>query len=249
MTDPATPRLAPDLADLLAVTGGVAAGPTAALLHGFDLVRAPVVQHVVVPRRRHTSSPLGCRLHRLDLHPSEVVVRRGLAVTGALRTVRDCARWLPLAEAVAVADCALRRRAVTSAQLQAIVEAAPRSPVRSALARVLALVDDRSESVLESLARVALALAGIPTPVPQLRIGDRHGVEVARVDLAWPEARVVLELDGFAYHSSRRDAHRDRLRANRLVLLGWQVLRAGWEETLGGPVRLVATVRAALDVR
>lgn len=238
-------RTVDELADLLALTRGVAGGPTAAVLHGLD-VDQPVVAHILVPRSGNRPRPEGCRLHRVDLRADEVMVRDGLALTTPVRTLLDCARWLPVGPAVATADSALRRRVVTRPQLECAAAALPRSRPASAARRVAALADGRSESVLESLARVLLDEAGLPPPLPQFRVRDQWGVELARVNFAWPEARVVLEVDGFAYHSSRRDVRRDRSRANDLVLLGWRVLRFGWEEVVGHPERVVLAVRAAL---
>lgn len=63
--------------------------------------------------------------------------------------------------------------------------------------------------------------------------GSRHGWrpraqhEVAgfRVDIAVPEAKVAIESDGFAHHSSAADLERDHARQNGLVAAGWTPLR------------------------
>lgn len=44
------------------------------------------------------------------------------------------------------------------------------------------------------------------------------------VDAAWPEARVAIEFDGWAYHSSARDRAHDEERRAKLVSAGWRVL-------------------------
>ena len=63
--------------------------------------------------------------------------------------------------------------------------------------------------------RVALVLAGL-APVPQYEVRVGHAV-IARVDLAFPEARVAIEYEG-GYHFEgdqivRDDARYARLRA------------------------------------
>ncbi len=52
-----------------------------------------------------------------------------------------------------------------------------------------------------------------------------EGRFVARLDAAYPERRVAIEVDGFASHSSPEAFQRDRERQNVLSVLGWTVLR------------------------
>lgn len=247
LSGPADPAGAPDaLAVAVQATGGVVCGPSAALLHGLDLVEAPAVHHLAVPRDSHRKPPEGRRLHRVDLRASDRVVVGGRPVTSPLRRVLDCPRWLPVQHAVVVGDSALRRGAVTAEHLAHAVARLPRGRSTSRVRRAVDLLDGRSESVLESLARVLLVLAGLPPPAVQMPLYDEEGNGVARVDLAWPEARLVVEPDGFAFHSGRRQVRRDRERGNGLTLLGWRVLRFGWEDVLGRPEIVVALVKTAL---
>lgn len=167
-------------------------------------------------------------------------------MTSPLRRVLDCPRWLPVQHAVVVGDSALRRGAVTAEHLAHAVARLPRGRSTSRVRRAVDLLDGRSESVLESLARVLLVPAGLPPPAVQMPLYDEEGNGVARVDLAWPEARLVVELDGFAFHSGRRQVRRDRERGNGLTLLGWRVLRFDCEDVLGRPEIVVALVKTAL---
>ena len=114
------------------------------------------------------------------------------------------------------------------------------------MSRVLALVDLRSGSVLESLLRVLLHVHGIRPPSSQLVVRTRRGVRIGRVDFAWPDLRLVVEADGFAFHADRGAYRADRRRSNALVLAGWRVLRFTWEDVVQHPERVVESVRAAL---
>jgi very-short-patch-repair endonuclease len=98
---------------------------------------------------------------------------------------------------------------------------------------------------MESLLRVLLHEAGIPRPRTQYRVRE-HGQEVARVDFCWPEQRLVVEADGYAFHSSRDDYRRDRRRMNDLERLGWRVLRFSWEDVTQRPDYVSGLVRACL---
>jgi very-short-patch-repair endonuclease len=58
---------------------------------------------------------------------------------------------------------------------------------------------------------------------------------------------LIVEIDGFAYHSDSMAYVRDRQRQNRIVLDGWRVLRFAATELTSRPRAVVAEVRAALE--
>ncbi len=100
--------------------------------------------------------------------------------------------------------------------------------------------------MLESLCRVRLVQAGLPAPDTQRVVRGRGGRRTGRVDVAWPQHRLVVETDGFAFHADRRSYGADRRRGNVLVLAGWRVLRFSWEDVVERPQDVVAAVREAL---
>jgi hypothetical protein len=141
----------------------------------------------------------------------------------------------PPVSAVVSIDSALRLRRTTSAAIAGRLPAT--APVSARL--LLARADGRSRSPLETVARLALRAAGLAVDV---------GVVipmVGEVDLV-VAGRVVVELDGLAYHSGRREFREDRRRDRELALQGYVVPRFTAEDVLEDLVRLVATVRAAL---
>jgi very-short-patch-repair endonuclease len=67
-----------------------------------------------------------------------------------------------------------------------------------------------------------------------LALVDRHGLPQPRagvqldgyeVDFYWPEANLIVELDGFAAHGTRARFESDRLRDRRLSQAGHQTIR------------------------
>lgn len=218
----------------------------AALLWGMELVTTPEHRSVTVGRNRSRLTKAGTVVRRSDLEPSERVVRDGVWVTSAVRTVLDLCRSLPLAQAVVVTDSALRRGLVTVEELTAALVALPAGRGRQRVARVLQLIDPQSGSVLESLCRVLLVQAGLAPERTQLVIFSRRGREIGRVDFAWPSVKLVVETDGFAFHADRTTYRNDRRRGNALMLAGWQVLRFSWEDVVHQPEQVVAAVRDAL---
>ncbi|HSN43437.1 MAG TPA: hypothetical protein VLR88_05205, partial [Propionibacteriaceae bacterium] len=67
------------------------------------------------------------------------------------------------------------------------------------------------------------------------------------IDIAFPEIRLAIEIDGFEFHSDRRTFEWDREKADRLVEEGWTVLRITWT-MLQDPAAFVARVRRGIDV-
>ena len=215
---------------------------TAARTLGLELLHDGE-QRITVARNRSRLTLPGWTVVRADVPPDDRDSREGLACTGVARTLLDLARVLPLDEAVVVADSALRLGAVRWERLSHLGGAMGRGATGPR--RVHQHLDPRSGSVLESLLRVLLAEAGLPAPLTQYRVLD-HGDEVARVDFCWPGARLVVEADGYAFHSSRDDYRRDRRRMNELERLGWRVLRFSWEDVTQRPDHVVGLVRACL---
>lgn len=116
-------------------------------------------------------------------------------------------------------------------ELADVVEvAARRSPARGTTRlRTLCWQLDpvRCDSVLEELVRAALAASGFATPASEpVKVATEQ--RTLAVDIAWPQHRVGIEVDGFGSHSSRAHLDTDQRRHNALVLESWRVLRIGW---------------------
>lgn len=103
-----------------------------------------------------------------------------------------------------------------------------------------------TESHLEDDFLRLVRAADLPQPRIQyiLRDGDRF---IARLDFAYPEQRVAIEVDGFRYHADRRAFDDDRARANAIQAMGWLVLRITAKHLEEAPDDVVAWVRRALS--
>lgn len=239
------PAVGRELAAAAAALDGVVSGASAALRWGWSLLQEPADHQVTVPKDRGGRELAGVRVRRRDLLAGEYVERDGVWVTTPLRTAMDCARDLPRHEAVVAVDSALRSKQVTLEELLGALAALPRGPGRRRVAEVLSLVDPASGSVLESVCRLVLVDAGLPPEATQLVV--RNGrVVIGRVDFAWPSAWLVVEVDGFEFHSDRRRYRDDRRRSTALGRAGWTVLRFSWEDVTLAPDWVVDSVRQAL---
>jgi hypothetical protein len=222
--------------------GAVLGGWSAALALGVGWVDTPDdVEVVFDPDRRIPPRP-GLRIRGDLLLPGETVMtHHGLATSGP-RTAFDLGRRGSLESAVAAVDAVLRASRCVVAELRAVEAMHPGVRGVRMLRQAIDLADPRSESPPESRLRVRLVTSGLPSPTPQWEVHDEHGVFVARLDLAWPTARVAVEYDG-DHHRERRHHSRDLLRHNRLRALGWQVLQV---DTLDAQPRIIAQLRGLL---
>lgn len=206
----------------------VVGGATAAHMWGLELLAMPGRIAVVsddpdaVARRRGDYEVLTAALP-----PGHRTGRWGVPLTSAARTVVDLARTSTFAEAVVVADSALRQRLCTVDALREVVGDCARWPGIERARRTVEFADGKSESVLESLSRVAMHEQGIAPPRTQAVIGT------ARVDFLWEDVRVVGEADGLSKYQS--DGVRSTLdvvraekrREERLADAGFEIVRWG----------------------
>lgn len=188
----------------------------------------------------------GVRVVEATLPASHVTTAHGVPVTTPARTAVDLACERPLPEAVVALDAFLAaRRTTVDALLALLDECAGRRGVRTAR-RALHLSDSGAESPMESRLRVLLVLAGLPAPAVQHEVRNQTGRFVARVDLAYVDARLAIEYDGRDNHLEPGRFLHDRHRHHDLGDAGWQVLRFTADDVLRHPAGVVARVRRAL---
>jgi hypothetical protein len=163
-------------------------------------------------------------VHRTSLRPGDVLnLEDGIRLTTPLRTAWDVATLETVPTAVALLDAMVRTGNLDLAAYRRMSEPGHGRWRSGRVAKVLPLVDGRSESPPESWVRVACARAGLPAPVPQFVV-LHEGEFLGRVDLAWPEARLIVEYEG-AHHFDELQIRRDDRRYERLTAAGWRVIR------------------------
>lgn len=198
---------------------------------------------------------------RLDIAGTRWEVR----TTSRARTVADTLRHLRNADGVALADSALRQARVSYEQVAAVLDRQARWPYAERARRALPLVDPRRESWLESFSFVTLHQLGLPMPEPQVTLFDAQGRFVGRVDGWLDDQAVALESDGRAKYlltdrlrsadidvaadelvdATRRLLLKEKLRRDRIVDLGAELVRWGTQEIVGSPRTVMARIAAA----
>lgn len=228
--------------------GAVVSHRAAARLSGLvSADRAPI--EISAPRRSRRRPPAGVKVHwRADPMPDEdLTTIDRIPVTRPARTLLDMAATESEDFVERCLDDALRTRRVRLDHLERWLAARPRSRGRPTLLAMIAARKRQgvTESELEASALRAIRKAGLPPPVLQYVVRDR-GRFVARVDLAYPEQRVAIEIDGFRHHDHRRTFDRERARGNHVVSLGWQLLRITAQHLLENPDAVTGWIRGAL---
>jgi hypothetical protein len=192
-------------------------------LYGLP-VPDPKGVHVTVPRNVSRPPHEGITVHRRQLVVEKCPLVQGIPTTPLPRTLLDSSLLLPLEDGVALADTALRLRKIEMTELLGEARRLRHHPESPRISEFLSYLDPRSGSVPESRVRVALRRAGLPVPITQYEVFDGRRL-VARVDFAWPYAKLILEVDGWRYHSDDPAFLHDRVKQNGLIHLGWRVLR------------------------
>ena len=101
----------------------------------------------------------------------------------------------------------------------------------------------RTRSVLEGEFLLLCPRSGIEAPEVNVRL---CGLEV---DCLWRQERVIVELDGRAFHEDGFSFERDRIRQNTLVKAGYLVFRWTWKMVVDEPAEPVRDLKDALDAR
>jgi very-short-patch-repair endonuclease len=82
--------------------------------------------------------------------------------------------------------------------------------------------------------------ARLPRPVTNVRVAGWE------VDAFWPRERLIVEVDGYAYHGNRAAFERDRRKDAALTAAGYTVIRITWRQLKDEPLAVVALVARLL---
>lgn len=218
----------------------------AGALRELDGVKGPPLEFITTGRRR--AAEPGLVIHRLNLDPCDIEMHQNLRVTTVARTLVDISSVSASGVVELALESALRSRLVTLDEVRAALERSGRSHKGRGVLRYL--LDEHpgrpAESALEVRVWRILLESGLPVPIRQHEVRHR-GRLVARVDFAYPHAKLAIEADGYRFHASAPDWRRDRVRQNALAKLGWIVYHATWDDTLRGGVCIIADVSALLE--
>jgi very-short-patch-repair endonuclease len=209
----------------------LALGGNAVLSHAtaaaaWELRQRTGTIHVTVPSTAGRKRRRGIRLHRTTtLRPTDTTTHRGIPITTPARTIIDLARTLegrPLEHALDLAD---QRSLIDFEDLRT-------RPIPPSLQAVLSLYTAGTTPTRSEMEERFLALCDAHD-LARPNVNTR--IEGEEVDFAWRDRRLIVEVDGYAYHRSPSAFETDRERDITLVLAGWRVMRFTWTQLTTRP--------------
>jgi very-short-patch-repair endonuclease len=232
------------------------AGPQSALSHttalavwGVRELERPL--HLTVEESIRRAGAPGVIVHRrkaFDPNSAQCVDRHGLRVTRLHRAVVDSWPLLPVAERRPLALDLVNRRLVTGDQLAEALDERPNVGGRRLLGQTIELIADGVRSELEAHGVLnVFRNRSLPRSVGQYPV--QLPSKVVRLDRAWPEVKLAVELDSAQHHTSPEDRRADLERDREMAALGWVVLRFTYAEVLRDPHGVRAKVLAVYRAR
>jgi very-short-patch-repair endonuclease len=210
----------------------------------WDLLAGPVRPIDVITTAGRGRKHTGIRTHRMLLDPFDVLVRDNLRITTPSRTIVDLAATL---EGRALRDAVERAqdlRRFDSDDIADTLARAPRLPGTRRLEDLITVMAPDKDNARSHLERLFFALtrkAMLPRPAPNHVIAGRSR------DFAWPGQRLVVETDGYRYHSSRQAKRRDNRRDRQLTAQGWRPVRFTYEEIAFEPADVAKELAGLLS--
>lgn len=226
---------------------------TAACVWGLEGVTSPRRPQVLTVAPRHLCVPGVVVRRSRTLRRPDIVVVGAVPTTSIPRTLIDLAGELDGDHLEDALDDAIRRGAVRAESLlRRLEKGRTRGVPGVGTLRDLLLVrvgrrvgESRPENALRRL----LVKRGLGEPEVQYVVRDGRRRVVARVDLAYPDARIAIEYDGYRYHTGRKRYSRDSWRRVDLEEAGWVVRCFTSSDLDERPDRVVAMLERLLTDR
>jgi uncharacterized protein DUF559/putative AbiEi antitoxin of type IV toxin-antitoxin system len=231
------------------MAAALACGPGAYLSHGSAAhlwgMRRSRRPHEVIRVAGHRR-PHGIWLHQTRSLPAEdVTIEAGIPVTSIERTVMDQAGRLEDRQIEQMLVAAERSRRLDWRELQRIIEQGNGRKGLRRLRRVAAGVDTYAADAVSPLEVDFLSLCRKANlPFPQVNVL----VEGYLVDFYWPNAKTIVETDGYAFHSDRPAFEKDHESTVALTAAGYKVHRATYRMLKSNPRLLLRLLRKDVGV-
>jgi very-short-patch-repair endonuclease len=220
--------------------GAVLSHRTAAALWKL---RPPIEGEVHVTVADTQSRRAGIRTFRTRrLDPRDIRTYELLPVTSPARTVLDLASIERAREVERALEEGIVRKILRVVEVEDLLRRA--SGLRGAPLLAGILERRRGPTVTRSEAeeRFLSLIRDALLPPPEINVSI-HGYEV---DFLWRKQRLVVEVDGYAYHGNRGAFERDRRKDAHLHAAGLSTMRVTWLQMQDEPFALIARLAQAL---
>jgi very-short-patch-repair endonuclease len=221
-------------------SGGVLSHRSAAVPWELAVPRTPAIE-ISVAHSWRRRVPHGVRLHRLVRGVDGVTESAGLPLTDRVTTIVELLRSERIGIATSLLDRSLQRGWLGPADLTQAIVAGRCRPGNRQLRELIDSVEPGADAESERILHRLLRRAGLTSWVPQYRV--QLPGRVAYIDVAFPEQRLAIEVDGRRYHDEFSDHFEsDRTRQNELQAQGWRVLRFTWRSLNDDPRGALAKI-------
>lgn len=221
---------------------GALVGISAAWWLGLG-VAGPHPITVALPRGCSRRPPTGVSSVQRDLGDDRFQ-HRGLWVTSRGLAALDAAVALGR-DGQAFLDRALQQGTVNLEELRATQARHLGRRGSAAAHRLLVQAGDRAASRPERRFIALLRRGGVTGWRVNLEVTLTSG-QTYRLDVAFEQERLAVEVDGWAFHRDRDQFVRDRLRKRALVADGWTVIEVTWDDLQRRPDQVLNEVRRTL---
>ncbi|MFL5892206.1 MAG: type IV toxin-antitoxin system AbiEi family antitoxin domain-containing protein [Solirubrobacterales bacterium] len=227
--------------------GALLSHQSAATLHGLLNARAGRV-HVTVARRTSVARA-GIRAHRsMRLAPQDRDEVHGISCTSVAATLLGVAATTP----PNVLDSACNRAEMEGLlDMRAAEELLVRRRSQPGATRLRAALEvdglglDRTKSSLEK--RFLLLARRTGLPAPEVNAWMAIPGEEMQCDFVWHRERVVVEVDSWETHGTRRAFRNDRRRDRLLRAHGWDPVRVTGYDVASDPDGVITEVQTLLE--
>jgi very-short-patch-repair endonuclease len=198
--------------------------------------------HLTIVGRPRRMRP-GITFHGVrSLTEGEWTTLRGIPITSPLRSLLDGAPALGSRELSKALTAAEQEGLVSASDLESLPE---RYRGRRGMGLLRAMVGPRSDraftrSEAEERCLSLLRDAALPRPFTNVPVGPYE------LDFFWPDANVAVEVDGWAFHGTRRRFENDRKKDTWLGGRGIHVIRLTWRQITKEPTAAAVRVGQAL---
>ena len=219
---------------------------TAASLHGLSVFGGRRV-HLQSPRQLRHANIAAHRTRFSDFRP---VVVKGIPATSVTRTLIDLSASLPTKSLEQLLDEAIRRGMTDLGRLKGELRRVGGNRRGTRVLRRLIKAKEsggeRTDSELEDELMRLIRRRRLPLPVVHYNVvdGDQW---LGEVDLAYPQARIAIEVHGHGVHSLKRVWENDQRRENNLVRAGWKLLKATHLQLEEDPESFLEALKSLLE--
>jgi very-short-patch-repair endonuclease len=187
----------------------------------------------------------GIWIHRCKLHPEDRDERAGIPVTTVARTLFDYAEVVDFQRLENAWEEADRLKLLRLGEVERVCERGygrrALKPTRRLLAAARAVT--RTRSPLEDRFQRFASFYDLPPHSTNVEVLGKE------VDVLWPAAKLIVELDSWEFHSHRAAFQRDRARDTRLLVAGYRTIRVTHDRLDKEAAVLASEIRGLLQAR